>query len=69
MLRFCFMRFCRALEQELTTLVTVKEELEKTKQEKDGLQKALKKAMDENGLLLKLKDDQATKICTIQACL
>lgn len=25
--------------------------------------------MDENGLLLKLRDDQATEICKIQACL
>lgn len=59
----------RGLEQKLTTLISVKEELDSTIKEKDGLQKDLKKLTDENELLLKLRDDQATKICNLQACL
>ncbi|KAB5581963.1 hypothetical protein PHYPO_G00181660 [Pangasianodon hypophthalmus] len=55
-----------ALEEKLTNLVSVKEELERTSKEKDGLQKDLKKLMDENGILLKLRDDLTTEICNIQ---
>lgn len=60
---------CRALEQKLTSLVSVKEELERTFKEKDGLQQDIKKLMDENGLLLKLRDDQTTEICKMKASL
>ncbi|KAK3573696.1 hypothetical protein QTP86_032056 [Hemibagrus guttatus] len=57
-----------ALEDKMANLLSVKEELERTTKEKDGLQKDLKKLMDENGILLKLRDDMTTEICNIQAC-
>lgn len=47
----------------------MKEELEITIKEKDGLQTDLKKLTDEIGTLVKLRDDMTTEICDIQACL
>ncbi|KAF7710712.1 kinesin-like protein KIFC1 [Silurus meridionalis] len=55
-----------SLEARLTSLVSVKEDLERTLAEKESLQKDLKKLIDENGILLKLKDDQTTEICNIK---
>lgn len=52
----------------MANLLSVKEELERTTKEKDVLQKDLKKQMDENGILLKLREDMTTEICNIQAC-
>ncbi|KAK2852919.1 hypothetical protein Q7C36_008120 [Tachysurus vachellii] len=55
------------LEDKLANLVSVKDELEITTKEKDGLQKDLKKLTDENGILVKLRDDMTTEICNIQS--
>lgn len=63
-----FIFICRALEDKMANLLSVKEELERTTKEKDVLQKDLKKQMDENGILLKLREDMTTEICNIQAC-
>lgn len=49
-------------------MVSVKEELERTINEKDVLQKDLKKLTNENRILAKLRDEMTTEICNIQAC-
>ncbi|KAL6461117.1 hypothetical protein MHYP_G00310830 [Metynnis hypsauchen] len=57
----------RELEEELAKLATVKVDLEKTSEERDGLQKDLTKLSDEHNVLQRLRHDLETELRNMQS--
>ncbi|TRY94785.1 hypothetical protein DNTS_035658 [Danionella cerebrum] len=53
-------------EEELVTLVTIKGDLEKTTEERDGLKKDFKKLTEEHKVLEGLRDHLESELCNVQ---